>query len=45
MSTDKILTSSGFYVSQEAPIHTDNPIATPSSPRPTSCAARTWRSS
>ncbi len=25
----KTLTSSGFYVSQEAPIHTDDPIATP----------------
>ena len=25
----KTLTSSGFYVSQEAPIHTDNPAPTP----------------
>ena len=25
----KTLTSSGFSVSQEAPIHTDDPIATP----------------
>ena len=31
---DRTLTSSGFYVSQEAPIHSDNPIATPSSPAP-----------
>ena len=29
MSTDKTLTSSGFYVSQEAPIHSDNPVPTP----------------
>src|SRR3546814_17625258 len=28
------LTSSGFYVSQEAPITTENPIPTPSSPAP-----------
>ena len=27
-------TSSGFFVSQEAPIHTDNPIPTPTSPAP-----------
>ncbi|HWD60860.1 MAG TPA: VOC family protein, partial [Humibacter sp.] len=26
---DMTLTSSGFYVSQEAPIATDNPVATP----------------
>ena len=26
------LTSSGFYVSQEAPIHPDNPTPTPTSP-------------
>src|SRR5690606_6123093 len=32
--TDRTLTSSGFYVSQEAPIRTDNPIPTPSSPAP-----------
>jgi catechol 2,3-dioxygenase len=32
--TDKTLTSSGFYVSQEAPIHTDDPVPTPSSPAP-----------
>ena len=31
---DKTLTSSGFYVSQEAPIHTDNPIPTPTAPAP-----------
>src|SRR6478752_5096526 len=31
---DRTLTSSGFYVSQEAPIHAENPIATPSSPAP-----------
>ncbi|GAA1819691.1 3,4-dihydroxyphenylacetate 2,3-dioxygenase [Agromyces neolithicus] len=31
---DMTLTSSGFYVSQEAPIHTDNPIPTPSAPAP-----------
>ena len=34
MSTEKTLTSSGFFVSQEAPIHTDNPIPTPTSPAP-----------
>ena len=27
-------TSSGFYVSQEAPILSDNPIPTPSAPAP-----------
>src|ERR671913_162974 len=32
--TDKTLTSSGFSVSQEAPIHTENPIPTPSAPAP-----------
>ena len=26
---DRTMTSSGFYVSQEAPIHSDNPIPTP----------------
>ena len=31
---DKTLTSSGFYVSEEAPIHTDNPVPTPVSPAP-----------
>jgi len=31
---DRTLTSSGFYVSQEAPIHSDNPIPTPSVPAP-----------
>ncbi|WP_197220439.1 MULTISPECIES: 3,4-dihydroxyphenylacetate 2,3-dioxygenase [Bacteria] len=31
---DMTLTSSGFYVSQEAPIATDRPVATPSSPPP-----------
>ncbi|MEV7631516.1 3,4-dihydroxyphenylacetate 2,3-dioxygenase [Microbacterium sp. NPDC089318] len=30
----KTLTSSGFYVSQEAPIHTDDPIATPAATPP-----------
>ena len=29
MTTEKTLTSSGFYVSQEAPIHSDNPVPTP----------------
>ncbi|GAA1734379.1 3,4-dihydroxyphenylacetate 2,3-dioxygenase [Microbacterium paludicola] len=35
-STDRrgTLTSSGFYVSQEAPIQADNAVATPSSPAP-----------
>ena len=32
--TAKTLTSSGYYVSQEAPIQTDNPIATPTSTPP-----------
>ncbi|HIY67387.1 MAG TPA: VOC family protein, partial [Candidatus Agrococcus pullicola] len=32
--TDRIKTSSGFYVSQEAPIHSDNPVPTPSAPAP-----------
>ena len=32
--TAKTLTSSGYYVSQEAPIQTDNPIATPESTPP-----------
>ncbi|WP_293695790.1 3,4-dihydroxyphenylacetate 2,3-dioxygenase [uncultured Agrococcus sp.] len=31
---DRIKTSSGFYVSQEAPIHSDNPVPTPSAPAP-----------
>ena len=31
---DRTMTSSGFYVSQEAPISTDNPIKTPSVPAP-----------
>src|SRR5690606_10338013 len=31
---DMTLTSSGFYVSQEAPISTDNPVPTPISPPP-----------
>ncbi|WP_295110714.1 3,4-dihydroxyphenylacetate 2,3-dioxygenase [uncultured Kocuria sp.] len=31
---DRTMTSSGFYVSQEAPITTDNPITTPSVPAP-----------
>ena len=31
---DRTRTSSGFWVSQEAPIKTDNPIRTPSSPAP-----------
>ena len=31
---DRTMTSSGFYVSQEAPITTDNPITTPSAPAP-----------
>ncbi|HEY1106159.1 MAG TPA: VOC family protein, partial [Agromyces sp.] len=31
---DMTLTSSGFYVSQEAPISTDNPVPTPSAPAP-----------
>ena len=31
---DRTMTSSGFYVSQEAPITTDNPIKTPSAPAP-----------
>ena len=34
MTTDKTLTSSGFYVSQEAPIHSDNPIPTPQASPP-----------
>ena len=34
MSTDKTLTSSGFYVSQEAPIHSENPIPTPQASPP-----------
>src|SRR6187431_2537451 len=34
MSTDKTLTSSGFFVSQEAPIHTDNPVPTPQASPP-----------
>ncbi|MBQ3359365.1 MAG: 3,4-dihydroxyphenylacetate 2,3-dioxygenase [Microbacterium sp.] len=32
--TQKTLTSSGYYVSQEAPIHSDNPVATPTSTPP-----------
>ena len=32
--TAKTLTSSGYYVSQEAPIQTDNPVATPKSTPP-----------
>ena len=31
---DRTMTSSGFYVSQEAPITADNPITTPSVPAP-----------
>ena len=31
---DRTMTSSGFYVSQEAPISTDNPVKTPSVPAP-----------
>ncbi|MGH3705169.1 MAG: VOC family protein, partial [Agromyces sp.] len=31
---DRVKTSSGFYVSQEAPIHSDNPVPTPSVPAP-----------
>src|SRR5918994_327688 len=31
---DMTLTSSGFYVSQEAPIHTDNPVPTPTASAP-----------
>ncbi len=31
---DRTMTSSGFYVSQEAPITTDNPVKTPSVPAP-----------
>ena len=31
---DRTLTSSGFYVSAEAPIQSDNPVATPQSPPP-----------
>ena len=31
---DRTMTSSGFYVSQQAPITTDNPIKTPSAPAP-----------
>ena len=31
---DMTLTSSGFYVSQEAPIHSDNPVPTPQRPPP-----------
>jgi 3,4-dihydroxyphenylacetate 2,3-dioxygenase len=31
---DMTLTSAGYYVSQEAPIRTDNPVATPSSTPP-----------
>ncbi|MFP3468383.1 3,4-dihydroxyphenylacetate 2,3-dioxygenase, partial [Leifsonia sp. SIMBA_070] len=31
---DMTLTSSGFYVSQEAPIHPENPVATPKSTPP-----------
>ncbi|OZB77964.1 MAG: 3,4-dihydroxyphenylacetate 2,3-dioxygenase, partial [Microbacterium sp. 14-71-5] len=31
---DMTPTSSGFFTSQEAPITTDNPVATPSSPPP-----------
>jgi len=33
-TNDKTLTSSGFFVSQEAPITTDNPVPTPTSPPP-----------
>src|SRR6478735_4803934 len=32
--TDKTLTSSGFFVSQEAPIHSGNPIPTPQASPP-----------
>ena len=32
--TDKTLTSSGFYLSQEAPIHSDNPVPTPQASPP-----------
>ncbi|NKF32942.1 3,4-dihydroxyphenylacetate 2,3-dioxygenase, partial [Pseudomonas sp. BGM005] len=32
--TAKTLTSSGYYVSQEAPIQTDNPVPTPESTPP-----------
>ena len=31
---DRTMTSSGFYVSQEAPIHSDHPIPTPQAPAP-----------
>src|SRR5690625_1903734 len=31
---DGVKTSSGFYVHDEAPIHTDNPIPTPTAPAP-----------
>ncbi|HEX6364682.1 MAG TPA: 3,4-dihydroxyphenylacetate 2,3-dioxygenase, partial [Agromyces sp.] len=31
---DMTLTSSGYYVSQEAPIHSDNPVPTPTVPAP-----------
>ena len=34
MTNDKTLTSSGFYVSQEAPIQTDNPVPTPQAAPP-----------
>ena len=34
MSIDRTPTSSGFYVTEEAPIQADNPIPTPTAPAP-----------
>ena len=32
--SDRTMTSSGFYVTKEAPIETNNPVPTPSVPAP-----------
>ncbi len=34
MALDRTPTSSGFYVTEEAPIHSDNPVPTPRSAPP-----------